>query len=313
MRKCVFISTWLLFVLMIAAIDPLTGSLSGSTWVMFHLWVPATALLIQKVRAAIIVAIFTGSVLFLTGVLQLSGLVPVQLLAPRENLLLGLLLHIIVLIGITATITFFTIQMRDAVKSALAAHRTLEQQAAILRDLSIRDPLTGLFNRRFLDETLQRQCSRSNGQSGALSIIMLDIDHFKAFNTRYGHGGGDTALRAVSGCLQLFTYGRDIACRYGGEEFMLLLFDVSLEAAVQRAEQVRQAIKQMAVCHNGEPLDAITASFGVGSFPVHGATIDAVIEAVHQAQRRAKAMGRDCVVVAECREEVLHFSATWVS
>jgi diguanylate cyclase (GGDEF)-like protein len=171
----------------------------------------------------------------------------------------------------------------------LALRERLQQQA-------IQDPLTGLYNRRYLDETLPRELQRAERHGLSMGVIMLDIDHFKHFNDTYGHDAGDTLLRAVGNFLQANTRGEDIACRYGGEEFTLVLPGASLENALQRAEQVRAGIKALTVTHLGQSLDAITVSVGVAVFPDHGTDADAVMKAADIALYRAKQGGRDQVV-----------------
>jgi diguanylate cyclase (GGDEF)-like protein len=128
---------------------------------------------------------------------------------------------------------------------------------------------------------------------------MLDIDHFKRFNDTYGHDAGDTLLREVGSFLQAHTRGKDIACRYGGEEFTLVLPGASLEATLLRAETIRAAIQMLAVEHQGQPLARVTASLGVAVFPGHGTSADMLIRTADQALYQAKRTGRDRVVVAE--------------
>lgn len=168
-----------------------------------------------------------------------------------------------------------------------------------LRQQSIRDPLTGLFNRRYLDETLERELRRADRADHPVGVVMLDIDRFKQFNDTYGHDGGDTLLHSVAEFLQLETRGEDIVCRYGGEEFVLILPGASLEDTHRRAEQVRTSVKQMQVQHAGQTLGSVTVSLGVAIFPIHGATGDEVLKAADSALYRAKAGGRDQVVFAE--------------
>jgi diguanylate cyclase (GGDEF)-like protein/PAS domain S-box-containing protein len=167
-----------------------------------------------------------------------------------------------------------------------------------LRDQSIRDPLTGLYNRRYLDETLQRELQRASRYRHSVGIIMLDIDHFKQFNTNYGHDGGDVLLRTVGTFLQNQVRGDDIACRYGGEEFTLILPGASLEDTRRRAEQVRRDVQHIRVEHNGQPLDTITMSLGVAAFPTCGRDDETVIKAADLALFQAKAQGRNQVITA---------------
>ena len=127
---------------------------------------------------------------------------------------------------------------------------------------------------------------------------MIDIDHFKRFNDTYGHAAGDTLLRELGEFLQKRIRIEDIACRYGGEEFTLILPDASLEAAQQRAEELRQAVRQLQL-QAGQAHEVVTLSLGVAIYPQHGRTIETVLQAADSALYRAKQEGRDRVVVAE--------------
>lgn len=164
-----------------------------------------------------------------------------------------------------------------------------------LKNQSICDPLTGLFNRRYMEESLEREFSRANRNKTSVSIIMMDLDHFKRFNDTFGHQAGDTLLRTLGDFLKRNTRGQDIACRYGGEEFALVLTDTTLAGAVQRCEILRQQIKQLNVEYAGQLLGAINVSMGVALFPDHGSTITEVLGAADQALYRAKREGRDRV------------------
>ncbi|NJP06726.1 MAG: PAS domain S-box protein [Chloroflexaceae bacterium] len=168
-----------------------------------------------------------------------------------------------------------------------------------LQEQATRDSLTGLFNRRYLDETLKRELKRAVRYSHPLSIIMLDIDYFKYFNDTYGHDAGDTLLRAVGDFLRAQTRTEDIACRYGGEEFTLVLPGATLDDTYQRAEQMRMGIKRLHVHHQGKPLETITVSLGIATFPLHGMSEDTLIQTADKALYRAKAEGRDRVKVAD--------------
>lgn len=168
-----------------------------------------------------------------------------------------------------------------------------------LRNQAIRDPLTGLFNRRYLDETLKRELHRADREHHQLGVIMFDIDHFKKFNDMYGHNGGDTLLRAVGNLLQTYTRHSDIACRYGGEEFTLILPQATLQDTYNRANQFRLHIKQLHVLHNGETLRPVTVSIGVAVYPTHGQTDEQVMKAADLALYHAKETGRNRVVVAK--------------
>jgi diguanylate cyclase (GGDEF)-like protein/PAS domain S-box-containing protein len=164
-----------------------------------------------------------------------------------------------------------------------------------LRNQSICDPLTGLFNRRYMEESLEREFSRANRNKSSVAIIMMDIDHFKRFNDTFGHQAGDTLLRILGDFLKKNTRGQDIACRYGGEEFALVLTDTNLPGAMQRAEILRQQVQQLSVEYAGQLLGSVRVSIGVALFPDHGTTMGEVLRASDQALYRAKREGRDRV------------------
>ena len=165
-----------------------------------------------------------------------------------------------------------------------------------LKELSIRDPLTGLFNRRYMEEMLKREISRVTRQLHPLGIIMLDIDHFKRFNDTFGHVAGDKLLSQVGRFLQSQVRGDDIACRYGGEEFILILPDANVETVQNRAEQICGDVTNLQVDGVNQK---ITFSLGVAMYPQHGKTIDEVIRAADAALYQAKQNGRNRVEVAK--------------
>ena len=168
-----------------------------------------------------------------------------------------------------------------------------------MRNLSIRDPLTDLFNRRYMEEALAQEQHRTRRNRAQLAIIMLDIDHFKKFNDDFGHDGGDAVLRTLGVFLKKHVRGSDIACRYGGEEFLLILSPSTMEGARQRAEKIREGIRLLAVNHGNRDLGAITLSLGVAMFPDHGAEAAAIIKAADAALYQAKSGGRNRVVMYE--------------
>ena len=168
-----------------------------------------------------------------------------------------------------------------------------------LRSQSIHDPLTGLYNRRFMEETLSREIRRAERSQRELSVIMLDLDHFKAFNDTFGHEAGDVLLRELGALLKRSIRGGDVACRFGGEEFVLILPEAALEIAQRRAEELREKTRQLSVIHRGQALGIITVSLGVAAYPKHATTAEAVLRAADTALFRAKADGRDRVGLAE--------------
>lgn len=167
-----------------------------------------------------------------------------------------------------------------------------------LRSQSIRDALTGLFNRRYMEETLEREILRAKRNHTALSVIMIDIDHFKQFNDKFGHDAGDVVLQKLSSLLQSSFRGEDIPCRHGGEEFALLLPDTSVEDARQRAEQLRIAVEKLEIFYREKPLGRITLSIGIAVFPDHGSDPKTLLRLADEALYRAKANGRNQVIVA---------------
>jgi len=167
-----------------------------------------------------------------------------------------------------------------------------------LRQQSIRDPLTGLFNRRYLEEMLAIEIQRARRNNAPFSIIMLDLDHFKLFNDTYGHEAGDAVLQIFGGFLQRHVRGGDIACRYGGEEFTLILPGASLDIAQQRAEQLCEGIRTLNIDFKKQILGPLTLSVGIATFPNHGDSGDMVLQVADRALYQAKSDGRDRVVVA---------------
>lgn len=170
-----------------------------------------------------------------------------------------------------------------------------------LRKSSIVDALTGLYNRRYLDETLPREIARAERAGHSIGIIMLDIDHFKTFNDTHGHDAGDMALREVGPRLRHACRVSDVACRYGGEEFMLILPDANLEATIAKAELIRTEVSKIRFKHGGIDLPGLTASLGVSVYPMHGPSAIEIIKAADEALYAAKEGGRNRVKVASDR------------
>ncbi|MCL2345928.1 MAG: diguanylate cyclase [Desulfobulbus sp.] len=167
---------------------------------------------------------------------------------------------------------------------------------AALREQAVRDSLTGLYNRRYLDGILEREVSRARREGSPLSLVMLDIDHFKPVNDTYGHPAGDEVLRLLAATLQADIRTEDTACRYGGEEFLILLPNMPLAAAVERAEGWRRAVAALTVDYGGLAIH-FTISLGVAAYPEHGQTPGDLIRCADQALYRAKAAGRNRTLV----------------
>jgi len=183
---------------------------------------------------------------------------------------------------------------------ALANYRLREA----LRVMSLRDPLTGLFNRRYLEETLVLEFGRASRANDGIGVIVGDLDHFKRLNDTHGHDGGDAALRAVAQVLVGNVRKGDIACRHGGEEFVLVLPGATLEQTHERAEELRRTLAQLEVPFHGKLISPITMSIGVAVYPRHGSSPDAVLRQADKAMYQAKQNGRDRVVVAGTFESV---------
>lgn len=169
-----------------------------------------------------------------------------------------------------------------------------------LRNDSIRDPLTGLHNRRFVEEWLQKELLRATRSGEPLSVIMFDVDHFKRFNDTFGHEGGDLILREVADLLRSRIRGGDVAARLGGEEFAIFLPGSNSETAVARAEAIRQGVQDLLVRHGTRILGKVTLSAGVSTFPTHGDSTGQLLQAADRALYQAKAEGRNRYVVAGC-------------
>jgi diguanylate cyclase (GGDEF)-like protein len=184
--------------------------------------------------------------------------------------------------------------MTDRVGPALANMKLRDA----LRDMALRDGLTGLYNRRYLEDALNRELHRAERSGKAVSVVMIDIDHFKQFNDKFGHDAGDFVLNALARVITKSIRPSDIACRYGGEEIAIVLPEASLECARERVEQVRLAIRDSNLTHLGQTLPAPTASFGVAVYPANGTKSVDLLKAADQALYRAKQEGRDRICVA---------------
>lgn len=167
-----------------------------------------------------------------------------------------------------------------------------------LRTQSIKDPLTGLYNRRYLEETMEREIRRAVRAEQGLGVLMLDLDHFKKFNDTQGHDAGDTVLRETASFLLKSVRAEDIVCRFGGEEFVVILPVADLKVTQARAERIRTRLRELPVMHQGQSLGMVTVSVGVAELPQHGASAKELLEAADAALYRAKREGRDRVVAA---------------
>jgi len=162
---------------------------------------------------------------------------------------------------------------------------------------SVRDPLTGLYNRRFMIESLEREIKRAERNRTQVGIIMADIDHFKQFNDKYGHAAGDKVLTQMGGFFKAGLRGSDVACRYGGEEFVFILLESSAENTFKRAGQMREEVKNLEVHYDGELLASITLSMGISTYPDQGSNAEDLLRVADAALYRAKQEGRDRIII----------------
>lgn len=158
---------------------------------------------------------------------------------------------------------------------------------------AVRDPLTGLFNRRYMEESLEREVRRAKREKHPLGVIMLDLDYLKEYNDRYGHEAGNVLLSTLGDFLEAHIRGEDIACRYGGDEFTLILPGISMEVIRQRAEFLLDNVKTLPVYHHGQSLGTVTVTLGVAIYPDDGASGEEVLHAADRALYYAKSSGKN--------------------
>ncbi len=194
-------------------------------------------------------------------------------------------------------------QLRQREQALYTANADLQVQLnenhklqAQLKEQANRDPLTGLYNRRYLDSTIARELAHAKREGQPLWLMLIDIDHFKAINDTYGHPMGDEVIKGLAHLLHDKARADDVVCRYGGEEFLLLLPNMQQPIALARAEQWRQAFADMVIAHDGLQIRA-TLSIGMADYPVHGLTQEDLIGNADRALYRAKSQDRNCVVV----------------
>jgi len=190
----------------------------------------------------------------------------------------------------------------QALQKQLDEINALQKQ---LSDQANRDALTGLYNRRYLDSTLERELARCQREGQPLSLMLIDIDHFKQINDTYGHQAGDEVLKQLADMLNAQARSADVVCRFGGEEFLLLLPNMPQAVAQERAEQWRRDFAANTIVF-GEFRMQVTLSIGLASYPGHGTSPQALIRSADRALYRAKTEGRNRVVVAELSSPTSH-------
>jgi len=197
----------------------------------------------------------------------------------KEKYSLGLQ-QLVVTVGETIKLALSNLKLRDE-----------------LRQQAIHDPLTDLFNRRYLEETLPRDLYQAQRRNAPLSVVMLDLDGFKQFNDSYGHGAGDALLREFGRILRAHLRKSDISCRYGGDEFLLVLPDSSVTDTQDRLEEIRTALKKLQIRYGEQMLDMITLSAGITQTPEHGITASELLQTADKAMYAAKQAGGDRIVI----------------
>jgi diguanylate cyclase (GGDEF)-like protein len=189
-------------------------------------------------------------------------------------------------------------ELREMNKALRRSLEEIQEQRLLLENQAIRDPLTGLYNRRYLDETLGRELARAKRDGFPVSLTMIDLDHFKMVNDNYGHAAGDAVLKELGAMLRANAREEDIPCRYGGEEFVLVLPHMPLDIAKQRAELWRKTFGSKKTCYGGFQIGS-TMSIGLATFPDHALTAESLIVNADKALYRAKTSGRNLLIVAE--------------
>jgi len=185
------------------------------------------------------------------------------------------------------------------IKKRLLAERELTQANLRLKDQVVHDGLTGLHNRRYLEESLGREESRARRSALPFGVMMIDIDNFKRFNDTLGHAAGDAVLRAISQYMLSAARGEDIVSRYGGEEFVLVMAPAQQGTVWERAEKLRREVQNLEIEYEGRRVGPITISVGIGIFPDHGESGQEVLRVADAALYQAKRSGRNCVVVGD--------------
>jgi diguanylate cyclase (GGDEF)-like protein/PAS domain S-box-containing protein len=183
------------------------------------------------------------------------------------------------------------------------AQDALLKSATSLREQSVRDQRTGLFNRSYMEETLRRELLRASRKQLSLGVIMLDVDGFKQFNATWSHAAGDVILDELGNLLLRHFRGDDVPCRYGGDEFVIVMPGASRIVTWERAKFISEYSKKLHPKFEGQILNPVTLSLGVACFPEHGSTSAALLRAVSTALDNARRSGTGRVVVAQNRQE----------
>jgi diguanylate cyclase (GGDEF)-like protein len=190
-------------------------------------------------------------------------------------------------------------RVRKSDEERMQGYAREKQQVVVLESLSkqaTHDPLTGLFNRRYLDQILYGEIAHALQNGSLVGIVMADVDHFKLVNDKYGHKAGDLMLKALGDLMKSCVRSADIVCRYGGEEFVIVMPGASLPTVDKCAEEIRSKFQALSVLSENKEIRA-TISIGAAIYPLHGSNVDEVFVHADQAMYRAKQEGRNRVIV----------------
>jgi diguanylate cyclase len=287
-----------------------SASLGYPLWITFTLFTcnVVSIILYHSTRGAAqaVVIFFLGGLLWVALTNQ-----PIDLHTDWPATVLSVVGLTIFLLMVTNMTYHRNLKLRDTREQLLksehalnAANRALQQQLgeihilqARLSEQANRDPLTGLYNRRYLDSTLERELARCKREGQPLSLVLIDLDHFKQINDTYGHQAGDEVLKQLADMLNAQARAADVACRYGGEEFLLLLPDMPQDIALERVEQWRATFAAMTIAF-GEFRMQATLSIGIATYPGHGTSPTELIRRADRALYQAKTAGRNRVVLS---------------
>lgn len=283
------VSTWLTAICMVLGpwasimLDPAVLSGDFVPLIYIGLSIQLSSILLRE-RITIIISI-----------LQVCGVIAVVVLSPAFRAINWP--SLVAFIVFTAVIgILYGFSNRKQLKEIESQRNKLLQDEAKLRELSVRDPLTGLFNRRYMEETFDREIYRAMRKQKPLAVIMTDIDGFKGINDIAGHVLGDKALSIVSAYFMCSIRASDVACRFGGDEFCLILPDCTLAEGIRRANMLRNGVENLTFDAAGlYGINGITMSFGVAALPENGVTREALLSAADSALYSAKREGRNRV------------------